>query len=47
VAAITMFLAREPLMDLAGSMFNAGKEKRKKRRTRKTSAQKNETERVE
>lgn len=45
VAAITMFLAREPLMDLAGSIF--GKEKRKTRRTRKTSAQQNETERME
>lgn len=45
VAAITMFLAREPLMDLAGSMF--GKERRKTRRTRKTPAQKNETEGVE
>jgi hypothetical protein len=47
VAAITMFLAREPLMDLAGSMFKGGKEKRKTRRTRKTPAQKSETERVE
>jgi hypothetical protein len=47
VAAITMFLAREPLMDLAGSMFKGGKEKRKTRRTRKTPAQKSETEKVE
>ena len=47
VAAITMFLAREPLMDLAGSMFRSGKEKRKARRTRKTSARKSETEKVE
>ena len=47
VAAITMFLAREPLMDLAGSMFKAGKQKRKSRRTRKTSAQNSETEKVE
>jgi hypothetical protein len=46
VAAITMFLAREPLIDLAGSMFKSGKDKRRSRRTRKT-AQKNETERVE
>lgn len=47
VAAITMFLAREPLMNLAGSMFRTGKEKRKTRRTRKTPAHRNETERVE
>ncbi len=47
VAAITMFLAREPLMDLAGSMFKAGKERRRTRRTRKTPAQQNETEKVE
>jgi hypothetical protein len=46
VAAITMFLAREPLIDLAGSMFKSGKDKRRSHRTRKT-AQKNETERVE
>jgi len=47
VAAITMFLAREPLMDFAGSMFKAAKNKRKPRRSRRTSTQKNETERVE
>lgn len=47
VAAITMFLAREPLMDLAGSMFKSGREKGKTRRTRKTSAQKSETEKAE
>ena len=47
VAAITMFLAREPLMDLAGSMFKAGKDKRKTRRTRRTPARKTETEKVE
>jgi ElaB/YqjD/DUF883 family membrane-anchored ribosome-binding protein len=46
VAAITMVLAREPLIDLAGSMFKSGKDKRKSRRTRKA-AQKTETERVE
>jgi len=46
VAAITMFLAREPLIDLAGSMFKSGKDKRRSRKTRKT-AQKNETKRVE
>jgi hypothetical protein len=47
LAAITMFLAREPLMDLAGSMFKTAKDKRKPRRTRRTPAQRNETERVE
>jgi hypothetical protein len=32
VAAITMFLAREPLMDLAGKMVEGAKEKSRKRR---------------
>jgi ElaB/YqjD/DUF883 family membrane-anchored ribosome-binding protein len=32
VAAITMFLAREPLMDLAGKLFDGAKEKTGKRR---------------
>ena len=47
VAAITLFLAREPLMGLAGSVFKAGKEKRKTRKRRKAPAQQNETEKVE
>ena len=47
VAAITMFLAREPLMDLAGSMLKGGKQKRKARRTRKVPSQPSETEKVE
>jgi len=33
VAAITMFLAREPLMDLAGSLFSS-KDKRKGRKAK-------------
>jgi hypothetical protein len=36
VAAITMFLAREPLIDLAGRLVNGVTEKRKTRRSRKT-----------
>lgn len=32
VAAITMFLAREPLMDLAGKIVDGAKSKTKKRR---------------
>jgi ElaB/YqjD/DUF883 family membrane-anchored ribosome-binding protein len=32
VAAVTMFLAREPLMDLAGKLVNGAKGKSKKRR---------------
>lgn len=32
VAAITMFLAREPLMDLAGKLVDGAKQKSKKRR---------------
>jgi uncharacterized protein DUF3618 len=35
VAAITMFLAREPLMDLAGKLIDGVSEKAKSRRTRK------------
>jgi hypothetical protein len=36
VAAIAMFLAREPLMDLAGKIADGVGEKRKARKTRKT-----------
>jgi hypothetical protein len=35
VAAITMFLAREPLMDLAGRVVDGAKEKKKKCKARK------------
>jgi hypothetical protein len=44
VAAITMFLAREPLMDLAGKLVGSVGEKRKARRTRKTKANQDDTE---
>jgi Protein of unknown function (DUF3618) len=47
VAAITMFLAREPLIDLAGSLFSSGKEKRRTRKARKAVAKPSETEKVE
>lgn len=47
VAAITMFLAREPLMDLAGSLFKSSRDKRKSRKARKPAAKQNETEKVE
>ena len=35
VAAITMFLAREPLIDLAGRLVGGGKDKAKKREKRR------------
>ena len=35
VAAVTMFLAREPLMDLASKLFDGVREKRKTRKRRK------------
>lgn len=44
VAAITMFLAREPLMDLAGKLAGSVSEKRKTRRTRKSKANQDDTE---
>ncbi len=37
VAAVTLFLAREPLLDLAGKFIDGVGEKTKRRRTRKTS----------
>ena len=37
VAAITMFLAREPLMDLAGRLVDGAKEKTRKRRKPRSS----------
>ena len=46
VAAITMFLAREPLMDLAGKLLGDSKEKRKARKPRKSTKQA-DTEKVE
>jgi hypothetical protein len=46
VAAITMFLAREPLMDLAGSVFKGARDKRQSRKKRKAHKQ-DETEKTE
>lgn len=50
VAAITMFLARAPLMDLAGKLAEEVSDKRKTRKTRKTArktTRDNQTEKVE
>jgi len=44
VAAITMFLAREPLMDLAGKLVGSVGEKRRTRRTRKSKTNQDDTE---
>lgn len=44
VAAITMFLAREPLIYLAGKLVGSVGEKRKTRRTRKSKANQDDTE---
>lgn len=44
VAAITMFLAREPLMDLAGRLVDGAKDKTRKRRK---APQKQKTEAAE
>lgn len=45
VAAITMFLAREPLMDLAGKLIGGVNDKRKSRKGRKAAAE-NKTEKA-
>jgi ElaB/YqjD/DUF883 family membrane-anchored ribosome-binding protein len=47
VAAITMFLAREPLMGLAGKLFDGNSEKRKSRKRRKAKTKEDDTEAVE
>lgn len=47
VAAITMFLAREPLIDLAGRIAGSAKEKRKTRRSRKAAGKQKDTEAAE
>ena len=44
VAAITMFLAREPLMDLAGKLVDGVGEKRKSRKARKGKTRQDSTE---
>jgi len=46
VAAITMFLAREPLIDLAGRLAGRVSEKRKTRRARKAPTKQQRTEKA-
>jgi ElaB/YqjD/DUF883 family membrane-anchored ribosome-binding protein len=46
VAAITMFLAREPLIDLAGKIVSGVGEKRKTRKRRKVKAKQDDTEKA-
>lgn len=45
VAAITMFLAREPLMDLAGKLV--GSDKKKSRKAHRTAAKQDSTEKAQ
>ena len=47
VAAIALFLAREPLMDLAGKMVGGASNKRKKRKDSKATTEVNQTEAAE
>lgn len=47
VAAITMFLAREPLMDLASRIVDGVGEKRKSRRGRTAKAKQDDTEKAQ
>ena len=47
VAAVTMFLAREPLIDMAGNLVDGVKTKRRAKRSRKSPARKHNTEAVE
>jgi hypothetical protein len=46
VAAITMFLAREPLIDLAGRLANGVGEKRKSRKAHKAKSKQPNTEKA-
>lgn len=46
LAAITMFLAREPLIDLGGRLAGAVGDKRKTRKSRKAKAKRNDTEKA-
>lgn len=46
VAAITMFLAREPLIDLAGRLAGSVGEKRKTRKARKAQTKQQRTEKA-
>ena len=47
IAAITMFLAREPLMNLANKVVDGVGEKRKTRKARKAPAKRTETEKTQ
>lgn len=47
VAAITMFLAREPLLDLASRLVGSVSDKRKTRKRRKTVAKQPQTEAIQ
>ena len=47
VAAIALFLAREPLLDLAGKLVGGTSNKRKKRKDRKATTEVNQTEAAE
>jgi ElaB/YqjD/DUF883 family membrane-anchored ribosome-binding protein len=46
VAAVTMFLAREPLIDLAGRLVDNVGEKRKSRKARKAGTKQKDTEKA-
>jgi hypothetical protein len=46
VAAVTMFLAREPLKDLAGKLVGGFGEKRKSRKARTAKAKQDDTEKA-
>ena len=46
VAAVTMFLAREPLIDLAGRLAGSVGEKRKSRAARKAATKRKDTEKA-
>ena len=47
VAAITMFLAREPLIDLAGKIVGGVDEKRKARKSRKAKVKQDDSEKAQ
>ena len=47
IAAITMFLAREPLMDLANKVVDGVGEKRKTRKARQAPPKQSETEKTQ
>ena len=47
VAAIALFLAREPLLELAGKLVGGTSNKRKTRKDRKTTTEVNQTEAAE